>query len=298
LAKQGYLSLQTGKWWQGDYRRGGFTHGMTRGERHGDAGLDIGRKTMQPIFDFIAESRAQNKPFLVWYAPMMPHEPHNPPQRLLDQYTAKVDSLFVAKYWAMVQWFDESCGQLLHHLDQQGLSDNTLVLYVADNGWIQNTTGPRYAPKSKQSPYDGGLRTPIMIRWPGRVTPRMTDALASSVDLAPTVLAALGLDCTPGMQSTNLLDEQAIAQRNHVQGACFVHTAIDLNEPAKNLSQRWIVADSWKLIVPVSRPELASVELYDIVADPFEQTNRATEHPDIVQTLSRQLDQWWNPMHP
>src|SRR5947209_15982052 len=67
LARRGYLSLQTGKWWQGSYRRGGFTHGMTRGERHGDAGLAIGRKTMQPIYDFIGMAQKEGRPFLVWY---------------------------------------------------------------------------------------------------------------------------------------------------------------------------------------------------------------------------------------
>src|SRR5205814_1924344 len=81
LAANGYLSLQTGKWWQGDYRRGGFTHGMTHGNRHGDDGLTIGRQTMQPIYDFIATARKEDQPFFVWYAPMMPHTPHTPPSR-------------------------------------------------------------------------------------------------------------------------------------------------------------------------------------------------------------------------
>ena len=54
FVQNGYLALQTGKWWQGNYKHGGFTHGMTEGSRHGDKGLDIGRKTMQPIFDFTA----------------------------------------------------------------------------------------------------------------------------------------------------------------------------------------------------------------------------------------------------
>jgi uncharacterized sulfatase len=141
LARRGYLSLQTGKWWQGEYRRGGFTHGMTEGGRHGDAGLAIGRKTMQPIFDFIQTARRQNKPFFVWYAPMMPHSPHDPPQRLLDKYTPQTKSPHLARYWAMVEWFDETCGQLLDYLDQQRLADDTIVLYVADNGWVQDPEG-------------------------------------------------------------------------------------------------------------------------------------------------------------
>ena len=72
----------------------------------------------------------------------------------------------------------ETCGDLLGYLDREGLAENTIVVYVADNGWIQNVDAPRYAPKSKQSQYDGGLRTPIMIRWPGHVAPTMSDELA------------------------------------------------------------------------------------------------------------------------
>jgi sulfatase-like protein len=143
LAQRGYVSLQTGKWWQGDYRRGGFTHGMTKGLRHGDEGLDIGRKTLQPVFDFVSDARKAGKPFLVWYAPMLPHTPHNPPERLLAKYRDKTPSLSVAKYWAMVEWFDETCGQLLDHLEAEKLADNTVVIYVADNGWIQEADALR-----------------------------------------------------------------------------------------------------------------------------------------------------------
>jgi len=87
LGQQGYLSHQSGKWWEGGYQRGGFTHGMTRGfpqpgGRHGDDGLKIGREGMSPIFDFIDRAVAEKKPFFVWYAPFLPHTPHNPPQRL------------------------------------------------------------------------------------------------------------------------------------------------------------------------------------------------------------------------
>src|SRR5205823_9058028 len=103
-----------------------------------------------------AQASTAKKPFFVWYAPMMPHQPHNPPERLLQHYRDKTPSLHVAKYWAMVEWFDETCGQLLDHLDQHDLAKNTLVFYVSDNGWIQDPQAARYAAKSKQSPYDGG----------------------------------------------------------------------------------------------------------------------------------------------
>ncbi len=296
LSRLGYQSFQSGKWWQGEYRRGGFTQGMTRGQRHGDEGLEIGRKTMQPIFDFIDRSQAAGEPFFVWYAPMMPHEPHTPPERLLAKYRDQAPSEHVAKYWAMVEWFDETVGNLLSHLEQRMLAENTIVVYVADNGWIQNLDGPRYAPKSKQSQYDGGLRTPIMVRWPGRVAPSQSDDLAISIDIVPTLLTAAGERPAPEMQGINLLDDEAVRARRAIYGECFTHDAVDLERPAANLRWRWIVNEHWKLIVPASwnEPE-APVELYDLARDPREEQNLAAGEPQRVESLRQQLDAWWNP---
>jgi len=148
---------------------------------------------MQPIYDFIAAARTAKKPFLVWYAPLMPHDPHTPPERLLAKYRDKTPSLPVAKYWALIEWFDETCGELIKHIDDAGLKENTLFVYLSDNGWITNPTTGRYADKSKQSQYDGGLRTPIMVRWPGTVKPAMSPDLAQAIDLVPTLLVAAGL---------------------------------------------------------------------------------------------------------
>ena len=95
LAERGYVSFQSGKWWEGNFARGGFTEGMThgdpaRGGRHGDGGLKIGREGMEPVFDFVRRAKADGKPFFLWYAPIMPHAPHNPPQRNLKPYVTLV----------------------------------------------------------------------------------------------------------------------------------------------------------------------------------------------------------------
>lgn len=296
LVKQNYLALQTGKWWQGNYARGGFTHGMTRGERHGDDGLDIGRKTMQPIRDFIQDAGKQQRPFLVWYAPMMPHSPHTPPERLLKKYLPLTPSPHVARYWAMVEWFDETIGDLRKILTDEKVADNTLVVYVADNGWIQRPDNPAYAPKSKQSQYEGGLRTPIILHAPGKIAPRMADDLASSIDILPTILKFVGQDLPPDLPGVNLLDNQALSKRSAIFGECFTHNAVDLDRPAANLRFRWMISSSDKLIVPdaVNEPK-ASLELFDLASDPNEQTNLATKSPDRVKSLRTQLDHWWNP---
>jgi uncharacterized sulfatase len=179
LGEAGYLSLQTGKWWEGNPSMGGFTKGMTHGDpgkggRHGDEGLKIGREGMEKIYNFIGETREQDKPFFIWYAPFLPHTPHTPPDSLREKYLPLAPSSAVANYWAMCEWFDITCGQLLDHVEAEGLSENTLFIYVTDNGWIQDPDTPnRFDAGSKRTPYEMGIRTPMIFRWTGKIDPEM-----------------------------------------------------------------------------------------------------------------------------
>lgn len=306
LAKRGYLSFQTGKWWQGHFRTGGFTHGMSHGDpekggRHGDAGLAIGRKGLQPIYDFINTATSEKKPFFVWYAPMMPHLAHNPPARILEKYKTRTDSLKMAKYWAMCEWFDETCGELLGFLDKNDLAKDTIVVYVTDNGWIQDPDADRCRDDSKLSQYDGGVRTPIMIRWPGHVKPRWEEKPAASIDIAPTLLSVCGVKPGAALQGINLLDKNAVRKRKAIFGECFLHNAVDIHAPAKNVTYRWCVVDDWKLIVPdlinVKEPNklgrVVETELYNLQKDPFEDRNLATAESKRVAALHRLLNNWW-----
>jgi arylsulfatase A-like enzyme len=297
LGERGYVSFQAGKWWQGEFRHGGFTHGMTtKGSRHGDEGLTIGRQTMQPVFDFMDTAKREGKPFLVWYAPMMPHTPHTPPKRLMDKYRQGAPSVHVGRYWAMCEWFDETVGALLGELDRRGIANDTIVIYMADNGWIQNPDKPGFAPRSKQSPYEGGIRTPIMIRWPARVKPEMSESLASSIDLAPTLLKAVGTEPASAMPGINLLDEAAVKGRSTLFGECFTHDAVDLQRPASSLRWRWAIDGNWKLIAPDAKNEPGGKpELYDLSNDPHEKTNLTEKDPQRVTAMLGQLNGWWDP---
>lgn len=292
LAGRGYRSFQTGKWWEGHWANAGFTDGMTEKGRHGEEGLVIGRQTLKPIYDFIEADRS--RPFFVWYAPMMPHEPHTPPDSLLQKYRAEGRDLRLSKYWAMCEWFDETVGELLAWLELRGLAEDTLVVFVVDNGWIQETgpvrtTRGNFALKSKLSPYDGGLRTPILLRWPGRSVAARHEDLASTVDLAPTILRACGLEPPAEMQGLDLLRPGPLP-REAVFGDLYVHTAVDLDKPALNLTHRWVRRGDWKLILPVTgRPEL-----YDVRKDPFETKDVAlTEGPRVAELMNR-IDRWWS----
>ena len=298
LREAGYVSFQTGKFWEGHYANAGFTAGMTTKGRHGDDGLVIGRRTMQPIYDFIESSG--DGPFFLWYAPMLPHEPHNPPKRLLDKYVAEGRPLKLAKYYAMCEWFDETCGELLDYLDRTGRRDDTLVLFVVDNGWIQETGEARttrgwFAPKSKLSPYDGGLRTPVMLRWPGRTRPGRYRDLVSTVDIAPTILRAARIKPPAEMAGVNLLPAatgRGSLARDAVFGEIFTHTARDLDEPALNLTHRWVRRGDWKLITFETGDKPPA--LYHLGRDPFEERDLAREQPERVGALRRAIERWWD----
>ena len=294
LKDNGYQSLQTGKWWQGHYSRGGFTDGMTHGGRHGDEGLTIGRKSMDPIMSFMDKCVASKSPFMVWYAPLLPHDPHTPPERLLAKYKDKTNSIHIAKYWAMVEWFDESIGQLIDGLKTRGQLENTIVVYIADNGWIQSPDNSRYAPKSKQSQYDGGLRTPIMVHWPKKIAPKMSDDLAQSIDLMPTLRSALGLPVDKTLPGIDLLDEAAVQARKTIFGECFTHNSNDLDNPTKSLRWRWAIDGYQKMIVPnlVVEPK-GTDELYDLQKDPTEEKNLAQVEIARANELRNKINNWW-----
>jgi arylsulfatase A-like enzyme len=298
LGQHGYASFQAGKWWLGHHSAGGFSHGMThgditRGGRHGDLGLQIGRKTMAPVLDFMEDCARRRQPFMMWYAPMLPHAPHNPPQRLLDKYIDKAPSLPIARYWAMIEWFDESCGQVLDSLQALGIADNTIVLYVADNGIAYTVEGREQ--RSKREPYELGIRTPMMVRWPGRAAPGMSDTQVRALDVYSTALAALGLERPADVPGINLLDPAAVASRGAVFGSAFEHTAVTLDDPAANLQCRYIIDGPWKLIAWFDPKQNTTTrrELFNVVDDPAETRDLAAGRSDKVGELEAKLDGWW-----
>ncbi|MEE2940587.1 MAG: sulfatase-like hydrolase/transferase [Planctomycetota bacterium] len=292
LGAAGYRSLQTGKWWEGNCACGGFTEGMThgdpsRGGRHGDEGLRIGRDGMAPATDFIDACVEDETPFFLWYAPLLPHTPHDPPERLLETYRVEGVPVSVARYRAMCTLFDETCGELLGHLRERGVAEDTLVLFVVDNGWIQRPDGRGYAPRSKRTPYEGGVRTPIMVRWVGRVAPGRVETPVSSVDVPATILTACGVDVPARWPGVDLMGD--VADRGPLFGAAYTHDVVEVGRPERSLLSRWVLEDPLKLIVHTDPARPA--ELFDVRADPAEE--RPLEDPETAAKLRARLDAWW-----
>jgi arylsulfatase A-like enzyme len=298
LKNQGYVSLQVGKWWLGNYRNGGFDQGMThgdpaRGGRHGDDGLTIGREGLDLVYDFINDATAKDAPFFVWYAPFLPHAPHNPPDSLKQKYLPLAPTEAVANYWAMCEWFDITCGQLMDYVQSKGISKETLFVYVTDNGWIQDPDNPnRFAPRSKQQPYEGGIRTPMMFRWLDTIAPEMdTTTAVSGVDIAATILGITQINQPEEMQGINVLDRDALKARDLIFSEAYAH---DFTTVDSSLYYRVAIDFPYKLILPDERnkPE-AKPELFNIQNDPFETDELSDSHTDQVSALKTKTESWW-----
>ena len=297
LKEHGYLTLQTGKWWEGNPLNHGFTDAMTHGDpakdgRHGDDGLLIGRKTMQPIVDFVAKAQANDQPFFIWYGVYLPHTPHNAPERLYNKYKDIAPNEPTAKYWANVEWLDETCGQLIDHLKEQGLYENTLFVYTCDNGWLQNPEKVGYSIRSKREATEMGIRTPIFVTHPGAIEPRReAKILASNIDVATTILHACGITPPAAMTGLDLRHPEALAKRDRIfvdvyQGRSNIDQLADLDA---GLDAR-VVIDGWDKLI--ARPKKS--QLFDLKNDPDDRTDIAASNPEKVKELSAMIEAWLN----
>ncbi|MBH55487.1 MAG: sulfatase [Opitutaceae bacterium] len=311
LGEAGYLSHQSGKWWEGNYSLGGFTHGMTRGYpqpggRHGDDGLKIGREGLKEIYDFVDMAVKQDKPFYIWYAAFLPHTPHNPPERLLKKYRNH-HPISIAKYYAMIEWWDETCGELIAYLEGKSIRDNTLIVYVGDNGWIQNPERNGFALRSKQTPYEGGIRQPTLYSWPAKLKPAHRTDLVSSIDIFPTMLAAAGTRNpkieVPGLNLLPNMEKGTAIPRNAIFGESFAHDIADIENPEASLLFRWVIEDDWKLLLTyngevnrhaqVHPRDEKRPQLFNLQNDPHEKTNMAALNPKIVERMAKMIGDWY-----
>lgn len=328
----GYTSFQTGKWWEGHHTNGGFTHGDTANStaggtappqwsgsrpsyvtaRHGDWGLMTGRvdyvndiqapahpipyaNTVQTVTDFIDTQVTADQPFFLWYAPFLPHTPHDPPSGLLAEYSGLGLSSADAKYYANIERFDGGVGAILDHLDTKGIADNTIIIMICDNGRQYDLTT-----LGKLTPYESGVRSPIIVRWPdrikpgGSIEPGIVRTPVSMVDMVPTVHHALGLPTFPEMRGIDLLDPVAVAARGSVCGSDHDVEILTLSDPTESLESRFAVRDGWKLIL-FTNGNKELYQLYDgaTPVDPHETTNLAADNPEIVSELTMEIVNWY-----
>lgn len=294
LGTRGYASFQGGKFFEGAFATGGFTHGMTvdrraaradgepapRGPRatvRGVGGRALGRETMQPLFEFLSAHR--DRAFFVWYAPMLPHLPFD----AADEFTRLYPdgSPMLRGYYANMTRFDATVGQLLARLELLGIRERTLVVYLSDNGWDATAADGRFGfggSRGKGSLHELGVRTPLIASFPGVIAAgRRDDRLVSLLDVYPTLLdfASATVPAVPGRSLYPLLLGKGGFQRDFVVGG----------SGSKGRRGRFLRTRTWRYI----SSEDLSEGLYLIEQDPREDNNLADVYPELVLEMRRVL---------
>lgn len=236
------------------------------------------------------------QPFFAYIATNAPHSPYLVPDSYREPYAALGLSDRDARIYGMITNIDDNVGRLVAFLDERGLRDDTILVFMTDNGPTTErfTAGLR---NRKGSTYEGGIRVPFFLRWPGVVSPRQVDTIAAHIDVMPTFLEAAGVALPPDtrVDGRSLLplmrggtDVKWPARTIHIQA----HRG-NAPQPFRNFA---VLTDRYKLVegTGFATPPAANdqPELYDITTDPGEEHDLASMLPDEVARLRRSYDAW------
>ena len=319
LGEAGYASWQGGKWWENMYRNGHFTEGMSEGwdmsafggdsffqELMGGEGNDLVRETMEPVFDFI--DRHQEQPFFIWFAPSLPHVPFDAPYTYRKYYQDMDISESAKLYYANLTWWDDGVGQLLDHVESRGLMEDTLFVFISDNGWEQdadveyqqgenatiadNVLLGNGGPLGKNGLYDQSFRSPLIFYWKDRVDRSFnTSSLVSSMDIVPTILDLAGVEIPsglPGFSLLPLIEGQSIPERTHLVG--YTDNRRSRTSPMGDRTEGYYVrTHRWHFLWYADTDEMV---LYDVTVDRRAEHNLVEAYPDLVAGFLEQIQDW------
>ena len=332
--KDGQLPTAQGFDWMRCVNRGGqpgsYFHPFKRNPRNGVAYWDVpDLEDSQPgdyltdqltdqANEFIQSSGQQ--PFLLCFAHYAVHTPIQSPPQLVEQYKNQFSKLPRLKknfeperngarsryrqddpaYAAMVENLDTNVGRVMKQLESLGLSENTIVVFTSDNGGL--STLKRIGPTSvrplragKGWTYEGGIRIPTIIHWPGQLKPAVCAELAITMDLYPTLLELTGNEMLPaqhldGHSLVSALRGQATEKlNNRFLAWTYPHRHGSGHTPSNAIRE-----GDWKLVqlTDEATPDDQRLELYNLANDIGEKHNLADLHPDRVELLQTKLTEW------
>ena len=230
------------------------------------------------------ENHSQQPFFLCWWNYSV-HYPIQAPEPLVEKYQRR--GVENPGYPAMIEGMDTAIGRVLRSLDEMGLRDNTLVIFTSDNGSLFGNEPLR---RNKGYLYEGGIRVPWIVRWPGKVQPGSTCATPIiSTDTLPTIMEAVGLSLDSnrvcdGESIVPLLTQSGTLKRNSL----FFHYPNYAFHKRNRLGSA-IRQGRYKLI---RWYDDASIELYDLTRDLSETHDLAKSQPALASKLRDKLENW------
>jgi N-sulfoglucosamine sulfohydrolase len=327
LKASGYWTAQAGKWHLGEAIKDRFdvvhdagTSGFQLSST-GEKAIQKGDGSGCEEWVSTINERPKNQPFFLWLAAVDPHRPyvediiensHKLDDVVLPPYfpdSPEVRNDFV-HYYNEITRLDNYVGDVVAELDKQGLSENTLILFISDNG--------RPFPRDKTTLYDGGIKTPWIVKWPAKVKPNsVCKSLVSSIDIAPTFLSMAGLktlESFEGVDFSELLTNPKKEIRDVIYAEDHWHDYEDYTRAVRTKDYKYIknfypdlpntpsadafVSETFSAMIKMkasgelNEAQLACFntprpveELYSIISDPFELNNLA-ENPEFNEVLN------------
>jgi arylsulfatase A-like enzyme len=318
LKQGGYYTASAGKWHLGDAAKANFDTVVGGGP----SGCDRWVETLQ--------NRPKDKPFFLWLAAIDPHrpyqpdtiaEPHKPEDVVVPPFLPDVPETRqdLAMYYDEITRMDGYIGRVLDELDRQGVADNTFVLFLSDNG--------RPFPRCKTTVYDSGVKTPFIVRWPGKARAgSVCDSLVSVIDIAPTIIELAGLAPSPTFQGRSFVPLLKDSQASTRQYIFAEHNWHDYRAHERAVrSKRYLYirnalpevactppADAVRGITFQAMRKLRDAgqltpaqqgcfvaprtteELYDIELDPYQLTNVAADpkYAQILKQMRSAAEEW------
>ncbi len=330
----GYRTAHFGKWHLGlepyDPLHQGFDIDMPHTAGPGPGGGYLGGpwkfwptqgKPGEHIEDRMAEEAAkfigENKsgPFYLNYWSFSVHSPWQAKPELLEKYKRKADPKNPQHnpvYASMVESLDTAIGRVVKAIDDNGLADNTIIVFFSDNGGVfwkaammdagfDDIPATSNAPlrAGKASVYEGGTREPMIVVWPGKVSPgSKSDAIVQSIDFHPTLLEMAGLRAQAAQKFDGISIVPALVGRPLKREAIYCHFP-HYTPAASNIPGSWVRKGDWKLIrVWCDGPNQTDrYELFNLKDDIGEANDVSAKHPARVRELSKLLQRFLDDTH-
>lgn len=238
--------------------------------------------------DYLKE-RKPGEPFFLYLAYNAPHTPIQPPQDWLDKVKKREPNITDrrAKLVALIEHLDHGVGQVMECLKQNGLAENTLILFSSDNGG-QLSAGANNGPlrDGKQSVYEGGLKVPTIAVWPGHISEgTRSEFRAMSMDFFPTIQAAAGLEPSANIDGVSILPTLLGGSQSPLRSYWFFRRREGGTRYGGKTIEAVIHGD-WKLL---QNSPFEPQELYNLKDDPREENNLIDKNRKMFQQLAAEL---------